>query len=109
MGRLPGDAATKVFLYTEHPNNAGCLTTLAATQKTTKAPRNYLAAEEALGKTIQPEVPAYETLSPEAQAAYDSIEVFAKKGISGLFFNPGRLRRPNGSWISSTQTTKNTQ
>ena len=38
-----------------------------------KAPRNYLAAEEALGKTIQPEVPLYDVLSPEAQDAYDNI------------------------------------
>ena len=55
-----------------------------------KAPRNYLAAEEALGKTIQPEVPAYETLSPEAQAAYDSIEVFAKRYF-GIILQPWQI------------------
>jgi hypothetical protein len=55
-----------------------------------KAPRNYLAAEEALGKTIQPEVPAYDTLSPEAQAAYDSIEIFAKRYF-GIILQPWQI------------------
>ena len=55
-----------------------------------KAPRNYVAAEEALGKTIQPEVPAYDVLSPEAQAAYDSIEVFAKRYF-GIILQPWQI------------------
>ena len=44
-----------------------------------KAPRNYIAAQEALGKTIQPEVPEHEEHSPDAQAAYDNIEIFAQR------------------------------
>ena len=55
-----------------------------------KAPRNYLAAEEALGKTIQPEVPAYDILSPEAQAAYDNIEIFAKRYF-GIILQPWQI------------------
>ena len=55
-----------------------------------KAPRNYLAAAEALGKTIQPEVPQYDVLSPEAQSAYDNIEVFAKRYF-GIILQPWQI------------------
>ena len=55
-----------------------------------KAPRNYLAAAEALGKTIQPEVPAYDVLSSEAQAAYDNIEVFAERYF-GIILQPWQI------------------
>ena len=55
-----------------------------------KAPRNYLAAEEALGKTIQPEVPLYDVLSPEAQAAYYNIEGFAKRYF-GIILQPWQV------------------
>ena len=55
-----------------------------------KAPRNYIAAQEALGKTIQPEVPQYDDLCPEAQAAYDNIEIFAKRYF-GIILQPWQV------------------
>ena len=55
-----------------------------------KAPRNYIAAQEALGKTIQPEVPQYDDLCPEAQAAYDNIEIFAKRYF-GIILQPWQI------------------
>ena len=55
-----------------------------------KAPRNFLVAQEALGKTIQPEVPAYEDLIPEAQAAYDDITIFAKRYF-GIVLQPWQI------------------
>ena len=55
-----------------------------------KAPRNFLAAQEALGTTIQPEVPQYDDLCPEAQAAYDNIEVFAKRYF-GIILQPWQI------------------
>ena len=55
-----------------------------------KAPRNFIAAQEALGKTIQPEVPQYDDLCPEAQAAYDNIEVFAKRYF-GIILQPWQI------------------
>ena len=55
-----------------------------------KAPRNFIAAQEALGKTIQPEVPEHDDLCPEAQAAYDNIEVFAKRYF-GIILQPWQI------------------
>jgi hypothetical protein len=55
-----------------------------------KAPRNYLAAEEALGKTLHPEVPAFDTLCPEAQEAYNNIEVFARRYF-GIVLMPWQI------------------
>ena len=44
-----------------------------------KAPRNYLAAQETLGEQPVSGVPSYEDLIPEAKAAYDNIEIFARR------------------------------
>ncbi len=55
-----------------------------------KAPRNYIAAQEALGKSIQPQVPQYEGLPDEAQAAYDNIEIFAKRYF-GIILQPWQI------------------
>ena len=55
-----------------------------------KTPRNYIAAEEALGQTAQIQVPQYDDLRPEAQAAYDSIEVFAKRYF-GIILQPWQI------------------
>ena len=55
-----------------------------------KTPRNFLAAQEALGKTLHPEVPAYDTLIPEAQAAYDNIEIFAERYF-GIILQPWQI------------------
>ena len=54
-----------------------------------KAPKNYTAAEEALGQAIQ-QVPTYETLPDEAQAAYNNIEVFAKRYF-GIVLQPWQI------------------
>ena len=54
-----------------------------------KAPKNYTAAEEALGQAIQ-QVPTYETLPNEAQAAYNNIEVFAKRYF-GIVLQPWQI------------------
>ena len=55
-----------------------------------KAPRNFLVAQEALGKTIHPEVPAFDTLCPEAQEAYNNIEVFARRYF-GIVLMPWQI------------------
>ena len=55
-----------------------------------RAPKNYLTAEAAVGKMTQPEVPEYDELSPEAQAAYDNIEVFAKRYF-GIILQPWQV------------------
>ena len=55
-----------------------------------KAPRNYLAAEETLGEQAAPGVPSYEDLCPEAQAAYDNIEIFAKRYF-GIILQPWQV------------------
>ena len=55
-----------------------------------RAPKNYLTAEAAVGKMTQPEVPEYDELSPEAQAAYDNIEVFAKRYF-GIILQPWQI------------------
>ena len=54
-----------------------------------KAPKNYTAAEEALGQAIQ-QVPTYETLPDEAQAAYNNIEIFAKRYF-GIVLQPWQI------------------
>ena len=55
-----------------------------------KAPRNYLAAQETLGEQPAPGVPAYEDLVPAAQAAYDNIEVFARRYF-GIVLMPWQI------------------
>ena len=55
-----------------------------------KAPRNYLAAQEALGATPALEVPGHDDLCPEAQAAFDNIEVFAKRYF-GIILQPWQI------------------
>jgi hypothetical protein len=55
-----------------------------------KAPRNYLAAEEKLGEQAAPGVPSYDDLCPEAQAAYDNIEIFAKRYF-GIILQPWQV------------------
>ena len=55
-----------------------------------KAPRNYLAAEETLGEQPAIGVPSYDDLCPEAQAAYDNIEIFAKRYF-GIILQPWQV------------------
>ena len=55
-----------------------------------KAPRNYLAAKEALGKQGPSGVPSYEDLKPEAKAAYDNIEIFARRYF-GIVLQPWQI------------------
>ena len=55
-----------------------------------KAPRNYIAAEEALGEQSVIGVPNYEDLIPEAQAAYDNIEIFARRYF-GIVLQPWQI------------------
>ena len=55
-----------------------------------KAPRNYVAALERLGGEISPEIPSYDELCPEAQAAYDNIEIFAKRYF-GIILQPWQI------------------
>jgi len=55
-----------------------------------KAPRNYLAAEETLGEQPAIGIPFYDDLCPEAQAAYDNIEIFAKRYF-GIILQPWQV------------------
>ena len=55
-----------------------------------KAPRNYTVALEKLGGEASPEVPEYDDLCPEAQAAYDNIEIFAKRYF-GIILQPWQI------------------
>ena len=58
--------------------------------ETGKAPRNYVAADEALGTQGPPGVPSYEDLIPEAQEAYDNIEIFARRYF-GIVLQPWQI------------------
>ena len=55
-----------------------------------KAPRNYVAAEETLGEQPAIGIPFYDDLCPEAQAAYDNIEIFAKRYF-GIILQPWQV------------------
>tara|TARA_R110002074_G_scaffold93685_1_gene204321 strand:- start:18372 stop:19118 length:747 start_codon:yes stop_codon:yes gene_type:complete len=55
-----------------------------------KAPRNFIAAKEALGKQGPSGVPSYEDLKPEAKAAYDNIEIFARRYF-GIVLQPWQI------------------
>jgi len=55
-----------------------------------KAPRNYLAAQETLGNQPVGGVPSYEDLIPEAKAAYDNIEIFARRYF-GIVLQPWQI------------------
>ena len=55
-----------------------------------KAPRNYIVAQETLGKVIQPDVPSYDELCDEAKAAYDDITIFAKRYF-GIILQPWQI------------------
>ena len=55
-----------------------------------KAPRNYLEAEETLGEQTVVGIPNYEDLIPEAQAAYDNIEIFARRYF-GIVLQPWQI------------------
>ena len=54
-----------------------------------KATRNYVAANETIGTAIQ-QVPTYDLLPDEAQAAYDNIEIFAKRYF-GIILQPWQI------------------
>ena len=55
-----------------------------------KAPRNYVAAQETLGEQPALGIPFYDDLCPEAQAAYDNIEIFAKRYF-GIILQPWQV------------------
>ena len=56
----------------------------------TKAPRNYITAQSTLGELVPAEVPLYDTLSKEAQAAFDNIEIFALRYF-GIVLQPWQI------------------
>jgi len=58
--------------------------------ETGKSPRNYLSAKEELGEQNAIGVPSYEDLIPEAQAAYDNIEIFARRYF-GIVLQPWQI------------------
>jgi len=55
-----------------------------------KAPRNYTVALEKMGGEASPEIPEYDELCPEAQEAYDNIEIFAKRYF-GIILQPWQI------------------
>lgn len=73
-----------------------------------KAPRNYLAAEEALGKRFNQKFLSMTFFLLKLRMLTTTLK-FLLKDILGLFFSLGKLRLLNASWVSSTQTLKSTQ
>ena len=55
-----------------------------------KKPRNYITAEATLGDVVPAEVPQYDSLSEEAQAAFDNIEIFALRYF-GIVLQPWQI------------------
>jgi len=53
-------------------------------------PKNYIAALELTGKDLTVGIPDYKDLKPEAQAAYDSIEIFARRYF-GIVLQPWQI------------------
>ena len=53
-------------------------------------PKNYIAALELTGKDLTVGIPDYKDLKPEAKAAYDNIEIFARRYF-GIVLQPWQI------------------
>ena len=53
-------------------------------------PKNYIAALELTGKDLTVGIPSYKDLKPEAKAAYDNIEIFARRYF-GIVLQPWQI------------------